>query len=284
MMLGSPCSPCCDSCTLPAEIPVRFTWSLASVSSYRWLRVSSFFSNGYIECQNTAFIGVMSQTPASLFTGSPFSTAELTLTPSAVLSGGTVRDYSYRSSYRLSSCCNQAAWDAWVARVPGWRSDNPTWRRLGVAELTLSYSAQLKFYAKEYPFLTPAFDNAISVIQARGDLLPGTPCGLAEGQAILNAHVKYENGECHLYSADFQIKGTASSAGVPYPEDPEPWPQDVFSAGQRLRERYVAYGIQGGRVWLSSDLELQFSAASSVSQIETGSYMYVSGANRLGVL
>ena len=281
-MLGSPCSPCCDNCTLPAEIPARFSWSLSSASSYRWFQTPDVFG-GYSNCQNTATIG-MSQTPASIFAGTPYGATELTLTQSSVSSGGTVRGYLYRSTFRLSECCSQVAWNAWVARFPNWQSDNPTWRRLATPQLTLAYEAQLLFYAKEYALLSVAFENAISVIQNRGDILPGTPCGLAEGRAFLDVHAKYENGECQLYKADFQLKGTGSYFGVQYPENPEPWPQNIFSGSDKLKPRFVAYGIQGGRVWLSSDLELQFSADSISREIYPGNYVYVAGANRLALI
>ena len=221
----------------------------------------------------------MFQTPASLFSGAPLAAAEATLTPSSVSSGGTVRGYVYRNTFRLSDCCSQAAWDAWAARFPNWQSDNPTWRRLATPQLTLAYEMQMVFYAKEYFPLSSAFSNAISVIQGRGDAIPGTPCGLAEGTAFLEVHAKYENGECQLYKADFQLKGTGSFVGVPYPEEPEPWPR----LGDD-KPRSVAYGIQGGRVWLSSDLELQFSADSVSRAIAVGNYVYVAGANRLALI
>ena len=190
-----------------------------------------------------------------------------------------MRGYLYRNTFRLSDCCNQEAWNAWVARFPNWQSDNPTWKRLATSQVTLSYDVRLLFYAKEYSFLSGVFQNAISVIQNRGDIIPGTPCGLAEGAAFLDVHAKYENGECQLYKADFQLKGTGGYTGVPYPENPEPWPRDGVA-----KPRCVAYGIQGGKVWLSSDLELQYSANSSAQEISTGSYMYDAGANTLALI
>jgi len=86
--------------------------------------------------------------------------------------------------------------------------------------------------------------------------------------------VKYDNGECKAYYVDFQLKGQATDRGVPYPEDPQPWPGGEHGTG--AAPRYVAYGIQGGSVWLSSPLELQF-------DIDSGGYLYVLGANQLTV-
>ena len=282
MMLGSACSPCCSSCALPAEIPVSFSWNLSSVASYKWFSTLSF-SGGYSDCENTATIA-MYATPNLLFANTPAAIANATLTESSSYSGGTIRNYSYSGSYTLSGCCNSAAWNDWVSRFPNWAYDSPTWKRLSLSQVTVAYSTSVSFYAKEYGLLSSAFNNAIAVIQARGDALPGTPCGLATGTAFMRVHAQYDNGECKLYDADFQLKGTGSSFGVPYPETLEVWPQEVYAGSDKLKPRYVAYGVQGGRTWFSSDLEFQFSAYSSVGEIAPGNYMYAAGANTLALI
>lgn len=280
MMLGSPCSPCCTSCSLPQEIPARFSWSYSTAASYRWNPTPPIF-DGYDQCSNTVSPYT---TPASLFSGSPYGSGSFTLTPTTISANGTVRVYAYSSAFRLSNCCSESDWIAWVEKTPGWQSDNPRWKRLGFS-VTLVYRAQITFYAKEYSPLSPHFSSAISVIESRGDVLPGEACGLATGAAFLDAHVKYENGECALYAADFQIKGSGSYTGVPYPEENPPWPgSGGFSGGEQVKIRYVAYGVSGGSAWLSSDLELQASGSSAVQQIEEGSYIYAAGQNTLRLL
>lgn len=279
-MLGSPCSPCCKSCSLPQEIPARFSWNYSAAASYRW-NPTFESSGGYAQCTNTVFPYT---TPASLFYGTPYGSGSFTLTPTTVSASGTIRDYAYSSAVTLSNCCSESDWNAWVEKIPGWQSDNPTWKRLGFS-VTLAYSAQVTFYAKEYPFLSPQFSSAISVIESRGDVLPGEACGLARGRAFLAAHVKYENGECARYDAAFQIKGSGSFTGVPYPEETPPWLGDSgFVNGEQEKIRYVAYGVSGGAAWLSSDLELQASGSSAVQQIQGGSYIYAAGQNTLRLL
>jgi len=279
MMLGSSCSPCCSSCTLPAEIPASFSWNLSSVGSYKWYPRTDL-NGGYTECENTAMIGSYS-TPNKLFSNSAFDSVSFTLTQPSPPSAGDVQTYNYASSVTLSGCCDSAMWSDWVSRFPTWYLDSPTWKHLAISQVTIEYTGQMTFYAKEYSTLASSFSSAISVIQARGDTLPGTPCGLARGLASMFVRVKYDNGECKAYYVDFQLKGQATDRDVPYPEDPQPWPSGPHSTG--AAPRYVAYGIQRGSVWLSSPLELQFSASSVSSDIDSGGYLYVSNANRLAV-
>lgn len=213
---------------------------------------------------------------------------QCTLTRTGSPAANQVATYLYQQSFRLSECCTDAEWNAFVARVPGWSFDVPQWKRSSIVSLQFAHRVLVRLTPRENGLLSPAFANAVSVIAARGDSFPSSPCGLALGLASLEIHARYEHGQCAIYEANFQAKGQCgfSATGAPFPENPAPWVGGggFCGDGQQARQRYVAYGIQSGKLWFSSPLELEFSASSEAQQITEFSYMYSQGLNTINAI